>query len=105
MNQTTTIPITIAPEAAEYVQKLGMQREFNQMVEHVRQTAPDLRSIEVNLEPPYDTGDEDRVVIFAFRECPNVLEDQWDDQWRHWEIQTFSPDVLRHFVTTTIYLP
>ena len=105
MHQTTTVPLTIAPEAAEHVRRLGMQSEFEQMLDHVRRTAADLRSIEVTLEPPYDTGDEDRVVIFAFRECPNALEDPLDDQWRRWEIQTFSPDVLRHFVTTTLYLP
>jgi hypothetical protein len=52
MSQTTTIPVTVTPEAAARVAELGMQKQLNQMVQHALEMVTKLLSIEVNLAPP-----------------------------------------------------
>jgi hypothetical protein len=37
------------------------------------------------------------VIIEITRNDPWRLDDPNDDQWKLWSIETFSPDVLRHF--------
>ena len=63
MATSTTVPLTVLPEAAARVAELGMQAEFERMLQHTRQTLPGLRSIRVYLAEPYDTDNEPRVVI------------------------------------------
>lgn len=92
-----TVPITITPEAAECVARLGMQAELERLLEHALQTVPALKRIEVVLEPPYDTGAEDKITIGAIRGDPHWLDDPTWQQWRDWIIQTSSSDVLWHF--------
>src|SRR5260370_25149084 len=87
MMNPTTIPITIAPEAAERVAELGMQRELERMLDFLREVSGVL-SVDVQLALPYDTGDETSSVL----EVP--LERPWSDasarsQIRDWNIRTF----------------
>jgi hypothetical protein len=97
MQTHTAIPVTVTPEAADRVAELGLQTEFEHMLEHARQTIPGLQRIEVELAPPYDMGDEDRVRIQAFRDpATRTPEDRTWREWIDWEISTFSPDVLRY---------
>jgi len=56
MSATTTVPVTITPEAAARLAELGLQAQLEQMVEHTRQTVPDLVCIELTYREPYDTG-------------------------------------------------
>src|SRR4051794_24974808 len=58
MSSTVDGPVTVSPEAAARVAELGLQREFEQIVEHTRQTIPGLRRLEVTLAPAHDTGDD-----------------------------------------------
>jgi hypothetical protein len=92
-----TVPITITPEAAEVVARLGMQAELDRLLERAVQTVPALKRIEVVLEPPYDTGAEDKITIEAIRGDPERLDDPTWYQWRDWIIGTSSSDVLWHF--------
>jgi hypothetical protein len=104
MSVPTAVPLKIEPEAAERVAELGVQAEFERMLEQVRQTVPDLRRIEVILVPPYDTGDEPGIVIEAFRDAaPGAEDGPLRNQWRDWELATFPPDVYRHFVVRFLY--
>jgi hypothetical protein len=64
----TTIPVTVAEDAAARVAQLGMQREFEQMIEHAKQALPHLRAIRVTLEYNPECPHEDPgVVIWAHR--------------------------------------
>jgi hypothetical protein len=103
MATATTVPLIVTPEAGARIAELGMQREFDAMIEHTRQAVPYLRSIEVTLEEPYDTGDEPGIVIWATVDNPHPLADTSETQWSNWKVSTFSPDVCRHFVMLVVY--
>ena len=48
MATTATIPVNVSAEAAARIAELGMQREFEEMIEHAKQTAariPGLRYV------------------------------------------------------------
>ena len=99
MNPATTIPLTVTPEAADRVAELGYQGELDRMLEFLRQVLTGLQGLEVYLVPPYDTGDEDGLIIQAA--CDPATRDvnrKAKHRWRDWRFQTFSPDVYRHFV-------
>jgi len=98
MVEAMPVPVMISPEAAARVAELGMQREFQQMLEHMRQTVPDLCAIEVTLDEPYEMGDEPRVILEAVKRGPYVDTDRTEWNWSYWKVGTFSPDVFRHFV-------
>ncbi len=98
MSVLTTVPLTIEPEAAARIAELGMQAEFEQMLEHTRQVVPNLDRINVTLALPYDTGDEPGIIIEAMRNDPYVGDDRTWWEWGGWFVNTFPPDVCRHFV-------
>lgn len=102
---TTTMPAAIAAEAAARVAELGLQREFVMMLDHTRKIVPGLRSITVTLAPPYDTGDEPCVIIEPLMDKPHLPYNPAEREWEKWIIQTFSPDVYRHFVMLAVYGP
>jgi hypothetical protein len=100
----TTIPATIAPEAAARVAELGMQRELEQMLDFLRQEVAGVLSVDVQLALPYDTGDETSIVL----EVP--LDRPWSDasarrQIRDWKIRAFPPQVNRYFAILTVTTP
>ena|ERR1043166_8032549 len=98
MDTLSALPVTVTPEAAAHVAELGMQAELEQMLRYACQTISGLLHITVELQPPYDTGDELAVILEATRDLaarkPGELPTQDFDTW---QINTFSPDVLRHF--------
>ncbi len=103
MNLKTTVPLTITPEATAHVAELGMQREFEQMLERTLQTVPGLQSIEVTLEYNPETGDDPRVVIWSYMEDRRLEYDPTEDQWGRWKITTFPPEVCEHFVMLAVH--
>jgi hypothetical protein len=92
-----TVPVTITSEAAARVTELGMQTELDQMLEHTRQTIPQLSKIAVDVALSYDTGTEIGVSIEAYTTIQWVREDrtQWD--WWAWQVRSFPPQVCEHF--------
>jgi hypothetical protein len=68
----TTVPVTIAPEAAAYVAELGMQEPFQKMLDRIPQTVPGLHSVVVNLQEPHDLGDDPCVVFDVTRQDPQL---------------------------------
>jgi hypothetical protein len=105
MATTTNVPLTIHTNAAQRVAELGMHAELERMVEHIRQTIPCLQRIDIWLQPPYDTGDDPGIIIHVYQSEP----DRWEygdwEKWRDWVIETFSPDVWRHFTMWTVHEP
>ncbi len=101
MTPTTTVPVKISPDAAQHVAALGMQTEFEQMLEYIRNHVPDLVGIAVSLHEPYETGDEDVVLIEAVRTEESFSLDT-TDYWklRSWYADAFPADVRRHFPLT-----
>ena len=65
MNEPADVPVVVDPEATARVAELGMQAEFDQMLDYARRAVPDLRRIDVEVAWPYDTGREPGVTIVA----------------------------------------
>ena len=96
MSSNTTVPVTITPEATAYVAELGMQREFEEMLAHALQFFPDLRSIQVELEPAYD-GDMPCVVFVPILNQRNAENQQLDLDWIGWKNNTFPMQIAMNF--------
>jgi len=103
MSAIAAVPIIIEPEASARVAELGMQKKSEVMLEHPRQAIPGPLQVNATFEPPYDTGDEPRVVTEALRGGPFHVDDPTRAQWITWAIENFPPDVLRHFTTLILY--
>lgn len=97
MSASTEIPVTIAPEAADRIAELGMQKEFEQMIAHVRQVVPDLAAIEVVRELPYDT-DWEPVSITAYSDRAFAPGENTSRDLDRWVVNTFPPQVLEHLL-------
>ncbi len=98
MNVPSTIPVTVTSEAQDHVAALGVQAEFEKMVEQMVQIIPDLQRINVVLDPPYDMGTEDRVVIEAYKlPAAYVISDPARQRWNQWVDDNISPVVRQHF--------
>lgn len=100
---TATIPVTVPAEAAARVEELGMQREFEIMLDFLKQNMPGLRSIVVEVDPTIDMWDAASVVLWTHRDDPGLEIDPGDQIWGSWFVNAFSPDVCRHFVHLSTY--
>ena len=100
---TTTVPLTIHPRAAARVAELGREQEFQQMLDHTRETVPGLRAIEVIAEEePYERGHAS-VIIIPVRQDPGPGDDPTNRNWGNWFVDTFPPEVCEHFVMVSGY--
>lgn len=103
MSATAAIPVTIEPEAAARVAELGMQREFEEMLEHTKVAMPDTRAIEVTLGYDYEEEREPAIVIAPHRPEPTAGHDPPERAWTRWFVQRFPPHVCQHFVLLSTY--
>lgn len=96
MSVVDSVPISIEPAAEKHVEKLGATREFREMLDKIRELVPDMTGLEVQLQEPYDTGDED-AVIFWVRSVSGDPGLPKEDAFRAWTRDRFPTDVRRHF--------
>lgn len=75
------VPVTIAPEVHAYVAELGMQAEFEQMLEHIRQNVAHLGAIVVSVMEPYDAGDVPHVIFDAHLTREGPISDGTRSRW------------------------
>jgi hypothetical protein len=97
VNASTDVPVTITPEAEARITALGFQREFEQMIAHLRESVPELAAIEVVRELPYDT-DWEPVSITAYSDRAFAAGENTSAQLDEWVVKTFPPQVLEHLV-------
>jgi hypothetical protein len=100
---TKPIPLKVTPEAAARVAELGMQTEFQRMLDHTFQAVPGLRAVDVTLEYDPATGDDPRVVIWARLTDRGLVYDPTAEQWGTWKVETFPPEVCQHFVLLAVF--
>jgi hypothetical protein len=106
MSQAIAVPLTITPEASDFVRELGMHEQLEQMLDHARQIIPSLYEITVSLLPRYDEpGELDAVIIDAFSDDPAVRTHPFGSDWGRWKMETFPPAVFQHFTLIDIYVP
>jgi hypothetical protein len=94
---STTIPVTIEPDAAEQIDKLGLRREFEQMRDHVLRTIPELLRLSVSFTSNYEMQ-MDWVTLEALGPWRGEQLRQLGDDYTQWVWQTFPPEVHIHFI-------
>ncbi len=97
MSATTTIPLEIQPQAAELVAEIGMQAEFEKMLDYLRNNVEGLTNLTVKWGDPCDTGVEPRIVIEGEvdRSFDSVYQTETD--LHNWMIAIFPPEVWWRF--------
>ncbi len=98
----TDVPVTVTDGAAAHIAALGMQREFEQMIEYTRLTVPDLERIEVILDGG-PCGNDPGILIWAHRPDPGPGDDPTDRNWGGWQIGAFPPEVWKNFTMLSAY--
>jgi hypothetical protein len=99
----TGVPISVSEEAQIHIAKLGLQREFEAIVDRARQSIPGLQRLEVVLESDPEEDRDLVVVLEAYRERGGLEEaTAVRDEWVHWFVDTFPPAVCWHFLLTTL---
>jgi hypothetical protein len=99
MTLSATVPVTVTPEAAARIAKLGFQAQVNRIIDYARQNLPDLDRIEVELHDRYELGDEPVLVIDAYGRRPFDPADQTENEMDRWIVREFPPQVLEHLIT------
>jgi hypothetical protein len=97
MNLPTTVPLTIAPEAAARVAELGLQAELGRMLERASQVIPGLTRVNAVVTEPYDTGIEPGIGIEATTDLIWVPGDRTWREWSEWKLSTFPAQVGQYF--------
>jgi len=97
-----TIPVTIAPEAGAFVDRLGQRQEFELMIDRAKHVVPGLTAIEVALD---DATDEmpPGVVLWTHRDDIGSENDPTQRSWIDWMAATFPPEVCQNFVLLPVY--
>src|SRR5947209_4902243 len=92
-----TIPVQIEEEAATRIAELGLQHEFEMILEHTKQTVVNLRSIDVTRYDDLSEPGPPRVLFIAWLNGDQAEEDPTREQWVKWILDTMPPKVLHWF--------
>ena len=102
MSTTMTVPVTIAPEALAFVDRLGQHQEFELMIDWAKHLVPSLSSIEVALDEMADDMPPG-VILWTHRDDIGTEDDPTQRRWIEWMAATFPPEVCQNFVLLPIY--
>ena len=97
MSTAMTVPVTIAPEAQAFVDRLGQRHEFELMIDRAKHLVPDLASIEVVLDEATDDMPPG-VILWTHRDDIASDDDPTQRSWIEWMADTFPPEVCQNFV-------
>lgn len=106
MAATLAVLVSVQPEALAHITQLGLQGEFQQILDHTTHCFSGLTTLDVVLSRHYDDVDEPVVYFQPHLPEPQLGEErayQEGQRWNEWVISTFQPDVLRHFNLAQIY--
>jgi hypothetical protein len=101
MMNPTTIPVTIAPEAAARVAELGMQRELERMLDFLRREVAGVLAVHVRLLLPYDAGYASGVELEVWLDRPWPNEPA-PGQIRTWMAEALPPAFNDYFAVVTV---
>ncbi len=97
MPDTTTVPLTVTPEAEALITEQGMQEPFAQIVEYARKTLPGLRALAAEVALPYDMGIDPGILIWATQDRHCIGDTLSPPEFREWIIRTFPASVRLFF--------
>jgi hypothetical protein len=99
---TTTVPVTISPEARSFIDRLGQCDELEKMIDRARHIVPGLRSIEVALDEATEEIPAG-VVLWTHRDDIGPGNDPTNRNWIDWMVATFPPNVCQNFTLLSVY--
>jgi hypothetical protein len=97
MSAVAQVPVTIAAEVPAHVAELGMQAEFDRILEHTRQNVSDMQSLNIYLTGPYDDGDVPCVAFEAQLARTTPVFDGTRKRWGEWFMNTFPRNARGRF--------
>jgi hypothetical protein len=100
MSMTAAVPVTIAPEATAHIAEFGLQRDFEQVLDHVLRAVPELRRVEVTVDQclESDSPTEPALMITALVPLPEEPDVAIEWAIDEWLIANFPPATGMHFV-------
>jgi hypothetical protein len=102
MTVPTTVPVQIEEDAAARIAELGLQHEFEMLIQHTQQTVANLRSIDVTrYDDPLEPGPP-RVLFMAWLNGDRSQEEPVREEWIRWILEQMPPRVL-HWISLQIY--
>jgi hypothetical protein len=102
MSTTMTPPVTIAPDALAFVERLGQRQQIELIIDRAKHFVLGLSSIEVAL----DEATEDMppgVILWTHRDDVGADDDQTQRGWIEWMAATLPPEVCQNFVLLPVY--
>ena len=103
MSTITNIPATVTPEATAYVAELGLQKEFEQILEHTRQTIPGVLSLRAEYDSGYGVDTPCVLIEATVRDRSAAREAH--KAWGVWSLTAFPPQVGLNFVLFRVAEP
>jgi hypothetical protein len=101
MSTSTTIPVTVEPEAATLIDALGLEQPLREMIEHSKQAIPSLRRIEVEYGYKVDDPENPTIVIYLMVDPPGHpvdLDRPIRNDLVRWFLRSYPGEVARYFV-------
>jgi hypothetical protein len=98
MSTSTTIPVTVTPEAAARIADLGLETGVERMIDHARRHLPEVERIEVVLYDRYDLGDEPGLAVDIYSRHPFNENESISGDLSKWFVRAFPSEVLEHVI-------
>jgi hypothetical protein len=106
MSTASTVPLSITPEAADYIDNvLRLRPEFERMLDYVRNNVDNTRAIKVVLQQPYEADDEPVIIIYALLRDLREGYDGASGRFGDWQLEHFPLKVHQHFILFRGYEP
>jgi hypothetical protein len=102
MSTPTSVLVTIAPDALEFVERLGQREEFERMTDRAKHVVPDLMPIEIALDEATDDIPSG-VILWTHRDDIGTYDDPTLRSGIEWMAATFPPEVCENFVMLLVY--
>jgi hypothetical protein len=102
---SASVPVSVTPEAAARIARLGLQDAVDRMIAHARQAYQDVVRIEVVLYDRYEAGDEPGLAIEVYSNRPHDPRDRTHSKVIEWAVREFPPEVLWHLIIDHIRVP
>ena len=97
------IPVRISEDAARFIAETGIHEPLQRVMHHIPRHFRGVQGVNVVLDLSPDQSSGPCVVFEVTREDPGVEKDESDWEWRRWEIESFTPEHLEHFVVFSYY--
>jgi hypothetical protein len=100
MSVQLSVPVTITPEAADWVAELGIEETVDRVLAETVHILPGLKALRLTIEPTYDLDEE--YPYWLILEChSDHTRDEASDAllaWYGWRAENIPIETGRHFI-------